>query len=186
MDQDEKYYSDLLKKIFSPGLLILGLIGNITSLIIFSQKSMKKYTTFRYLFLLSIIDICSLYTGCSQIMLDVYFEIDIRLINEFSCKVQSFLVYFFTHLSSMLLAIMSIDRTITITFKLRTFSTPKTAVKLFLLISLVIFITDSHFLLFTHLYTLEIPIGNDSDINILNYLSVNNTCKKYLNININY
>ena len=62
--------------------------------------------------------------------MDVYFQVDIRLINEFSCKMHSFLVYFFTHCSSMLLASMSIDRTIAITIKqAKKFSTPQTAHK---------------------------------------------------------
>jgi hypothetical protein len=147
---DDKYASDLIKKIFTPILLCFGLIGNIISIVIFSRNSLKKYTTFRYLTLLSLLDLCVLYTGimkyfasiifaiikfvvkkgCGQILLDVYFQIDIRLINEFSCKMHSFLVYFFTHCSSMLLASMSIDRTIAITIKqAKKFSTPQTAHK---------------------------------------------------------
>lgn len=130
MSTDDKNASDLIKKIFTPILLCLGLVGNVISIVIFSRESMKKYTTFRYLTLLSILDLCVLYTGCGQILLDVYFRIDIRLINEFTCKMHSFLVYFFTHCSSMLLASMSIDRTIAISIKKgKTFSTPKTAHK---------------------------------------------------------
>jgi hypothetical protein len=107
---EEQNISYLLKKIFTPLLLIVGLIGNSFSIVIFNRKCMRKYTTFRYLKLLSIIDICCLYIGCGQIMFEVYFDIDLRLINQFTCKTQSFLVYFFTHFSSMLLAAMSIDR----------------------------------------------------------------------------
>ena len=130
LNSDDKTASDLIKKIFTPILLSLGLVGNIISIIIFIRESMKKYTTFRYLTLLSVLDLCVLYTGCGQILLDVYFKIDIRLLNEFTCKMHSFLVYFFTHFSSMLLASMSIDRTIAISIKKgKTFSTPKTAHK---------------------------------------------------------
>ena len=106
----EKDTSDLLKKVFTPFLLVFGLLGNTMSIIIFSNKSMRKFTTFRYLKLISIVDIFCLLTGCLHIMLNVYFGIDFRLINELTCKIQSFLVYFFTHFSSMLLAVMSIDR----------------------------------------------------------------------------
>ncbi len=110
MFDDEKAISDLLQKIFTPILLFFGLVGNIFSIMIFSSRSMRKYTTFRYLKLISIVDICCLYTGCLQIMLNVYFGVDLRLMNFLTCKFQSFLVYFFTHFSSMLLAVMSIDR----------------------------------------------------------------------------
>ncbi len=106
----EIYTSLILKKVFTPLLLSIGLIGNIFSILIFNKKSMKKYTTFCYLKLISIIDIFALVIGCGHILFNVYFEIDLRLINEVSCKIQSFMVYFFTHFSSMLLASMSIDR----------------------------------------------------------------------------
>lgn len=114
---DELYVSDLIKKIFTPLLLVVGLLGNSLSITIFSRKCMSKYTTFRFLKLLSIIDICSLYIGLGQIMFDVYFNIDLRLVNQLTCKLQSFLVYFFTHFSSMLLAFMSIDRYIIRSFQ---------------------------------------------------------------------
>ena len=102
--QDNNEASDLLNKIFTPLLLCLGTFGNIISIKIFCKNSMKKYTTFRYLTLLSVIDLCTLYTGCGQIFLNVFFGIDVRSINHFTCKIQSFLVYFFTHFSSVLLA----------------------------------------------------------------------------------
>ena len=60
---DDKYASDLIKKIFTPVLLCTGLVGNIISIIIFSRDSLRKYTTFRYLTLLSVLDLCVLYTG---------------------------------------------------------------------------------------------------------------------------
>ena len=67
----DKEASDLLKKIFTPILLSLGLFGNTISMIIFNKPSMKKHSTFRYLTLLSVLDLSVLYTGCGQIFLDV-------------------------------------------------------------------------------------------------------------------
>ncbi len=175
----DKHQSDVLKMIFSPTFLVIGLIGNAISIIIFNQRSMKKYTTFRYLTLLSVIDICALYIGFSHIMFDVYFNIDVRLINEASCKIQSFLVYFFTHFSSALLAVMSIDRTVSITFKMKKFSTPATALRNFVLIGIFMFFVDLHFLLFTHLYELDVPSPrnqNASRTNDIDFLNVNSSC----------
>lgn len=160
-ETNEKSTSDLLKKIFSPAVLLLGIIGNIISIVIFNQKSMRKHTTFRYLTLLSLVDICALYTGFSHIFFSVYFDIDIRLISETSCKIQSFLVYFFTHFSSILLTTMSIDRTISISVKLKSYSTPQTALKIFFLIGITIFVIDCHFLLFTHFYEFKLPTRDD-------------------------
>lgn len=155
----DKQASDLLKKIFTPILLSLGLFGNTISMVVFTKDSMKKHSTFRYLTLLSILDLCVLYTGCGQILLDVYFEIDIRSLNEFSCKMHSFLVYFFTHFSSMLLAIMSIDRTVAILSKKASkLSTPKSALKIFYILGSIIAILNVHFLIFIHLFDYDVPL----------------------------
>ena len=153
---DQKHVSDLLKMFFSPMLLLFGLAGNIISIAIFRASSMKKHATFRYLTLLSIIDVCSLYIGCTQITLEVYFGVNVRLLSELSCRVHSFLVYFFTHFSSILLACMSIDRTVAIMLKTKKISTPQTAVKIFFILSFIIFAMNLHFLVFTHLYEIDL------------------------------
>ena len=153
---DQKHVSDLLKMFFSPILLLFGLIGNIISIVIFRASSMKKHATFRYLTLLSIVDVCTLYIGCTQIALEVYFGVNVRLISELSCRVHSFLVYFFTHFSSILLACMSIDRTVAILLRTKKISTPQTAVKIFFILSFVIFAMNLHFLVFTHLYEIDL------------------------------
>jgi hypothetical protein len=71
MDIENKLISDLLKKICIPALLIIGTFGNIVSILIFNKKSLKEYSTFQYLSLICVIDLCVLYTGCSQIILEV-------------------------------------------------------------------------------------------------------------------
>lgn len=162
-NSENKELCDLLKKIFIPILLIVGLFGNVVSIIIFNKKSMKKYSTFQYLTLLSILDLCVLYTGCGQIVLDVYYQIDIRLLNEFICKTHSFIVYFFTHFSSMLLASMSIDRTVAIlSINLTKSSDSKTPFKIFFILGILIALINVHFILFIELYDYEL---DDSDQN---------------------
>ena len=152
MEDDQREVSILLKKLFYPPLILLGLVGNVVSIIIFSKPSMKKYTTFRYLMFISILDLGTLFTGSGPMLLQTFFDLDIRNLNEITCKVSSFIVYFFTHSSSMLLALMSIDRTVAITIKLgKRFSTPSTALKLFIITSIIFFLLNSHFLLFTNL-----------------------------------
>ena len=71
-----------LKKIFTPSLLMVGIFGNILSIIIFTRPSMNKHTTFRFLTFLSISDTCALLAGYGKIIFIVYFNIVIRLINE--------------------------------------------------------------------------------------------------------
>lgn len=164
MNLSEKETSDLLKKIFTPILLVLGIFGNLLSILIFSKATMKKHTTFKYLLLLSIVDICCLLSGCGDIFLGVYFEVTLRDFNEFSCKLHSFMVIFFTHSSSMLLVCMSVDRVVVIKMKLGTkFSNPKMATKIFFIILALIAILNLHFLLFTHLITSEFIVNQNEN-----------------------
>lgn len=154
---ENKETSDLLKKIFIPLLLVLGLFGNVISIVIFNKKSMKKYSTFQYLTLLSILDLCVLYTGCGQIMLDVYFRIDIRTLDVHICKIHSFLVYFFTHFSSILMASMNIDRTAAILSTNPAKISPfKTLLKIFTMLAVLICLINFHFLIFIKLYDYEL------------------------------
>ncbi len=152
--------SNLMNKICIPALLVIGTFGNILSIVIFNKKSLKEYSTFQYLSLICVIDLCVLYTGCGQIWIEQLFQIDIRTINNFFCKFHSFLVYYLTHFSSMLLASMSIDRTIAIlsgnsTKKIK----PKKTFKIFLLLALVTAFFNFHFLIYMRLFS----ISKDSD-----------------------
>ena len=158
----EKEVSDLLKKLFTPALLGLGLIGNLISIIIFSKASLIKHTTFKYLFLLSILDLCVLITGCGSIFLEVFFGFNIRLINDYTCKIHSFMVIFFTHSSSMLLVCMSVDRVLVIKMKKGSkISNPKIASRIFWFLLLIIGVLNIHFLLFNHLITNEHKIDGE-------------------------
>jgi len=187
---EDKEVSDLLKKIFTPLLLCMGTFGNLISIKIFCQPNMKKYTTFRYLTLLSIVDLCTLYTGCGQIFFDVFFGIDVRSINDFTCKIQSFLVYFFTHFSSILLAgnfktkthhlnliayirffflkiAMSIDRTVSIlSRRANKRSTPRSAMRIFFILGFIIALLNIHFIFFTRLVENILPEDDEDKIPI--------------------
>jgi hypothetical protein len=186
---DDKEKSDLLKKIFTPILIILGTCGNLISIQIFSKEKMKKYSTFRFLILISFIDICSLYTGCGQIFLEVYFGFDLRSVNDTFCKLNSFVVYFFTHYSSMLMAVMSIDRTIVILSKNnQAVTSTQTTIKIFIFLGIILALVNSHFLFFTKLNeydvpskdVLTIPNSNESQIIKLCYGEMNSVYFYYI------
>ena len=168
---NQKEASDLLKKIFTPLLLSLGFVGNLISIAIFSKSHMRKQTTFRYLTYLSVFDLLTLFTGYGQTFFQVYFDLDIRLLNEFSCKVHSFLVYFFSQSSSMILICMSIDRTIVIATRYgKKLSTIEATKKLLFLIVVSAMLINLHFIFFAHI--IEIPyylmVSNDTQLNDFN------------------
>jgi hypothetical protein len=114
---DEKELCDLLKRILAPILLVLGITGNLVSIYIFStNKSMRRQITFRYLIYLSILDLLVLSFGYGHTAILVFTNVDVRLVNNFFCKAHSFLVYFFSQSSSLVLVCMSVDRTISIAY----------------------------------------------------------------------
>jgi hypothetical protein len=91
-------------------IILIGIFGNILNLIVFSAKTMRKNSAFRYLFYLSVIDLLVLIT-CATDSLSTYSNyIMIRLKSDLSCKIHTFLSYFLTDMSSSILMIVSIDR----------------------------------------------------------------------------
>ena len=114
---DEKELCDLLKRILSPILLVLGITGNLMSIYIFSTNpSMRSKVPFRYLIYLSILDLLVLVFGYGHTAILVYTNVDIRLVNNAMCKAHSFFVYLFSQSSSLVLVCMSVDRTLCIVF----------------------------------------------------------------------
>ena len=112
---DEKEICDLLKRILSPILLVLGLTGNLMSIYIFStNQSMRRKVPFRYLIYLSILDLLVLIFGYGHTAILVYTNVDIRLMNNAMCKAHSFFVYLLSQSSSLVLVSMSLDRTLCI------------------------------------------------------------------------
>jgi hypothetical protein len=180
--------SDVLNKIFLPLLLALGLIGNMISIYVFSRESMKKHTTFRYLLLLSIIDICTLLTGCGDNFVKVYTGVNVRYLSEFFCKTHSFMVYFFTQSSSLLLACMSVDRAFVISIKKsKKPSTTQAVYRIFVIVLVFVALINFHFLIFPQLITVEVDPSSESAsfINDNNNNNNNNdSVSSYTNLNV--
>ena len=92
-------------------IIIIGLIANVINLIVFSRiKKMKKNTIFKYLFYLTLIDIGVLLIAATDSLTTFCFSFSLRLISNMSCKIHTFLTYFLTHMNSLILMIVSIDR----------------------------------------------------------------------------
>ena len=91
-------------------LIIIGVIGNLLNMMVFLSKTMRKNSTFRYLFYLSAIDLLVLITCTTDSLLTYGYYVMIRLQSDFLCKIHTFLAYFLTHMSSLILMMVSIDR----------------------------------------------------------------------------
>lgn len=151
---DESEFGDYFDASF-PGwlsvlILIVGLIGNLLCLVVLCKKKMRKNSAFFYLGVLSLVDIFVLLFGLGDIILIAYFRFMIRNTNLYVCRLHSFITYVFTHFSSLLLALVSLDRAIAtnlITFA-KIYCRPQSAIKIMLVTFLITMIINSHYLIF--------------------------------------
>jgi hypothetical protein len=134
--------------------LIIGTISNLISIIIFLRRDMRKYSSFVYFGILNIVNLALLYITCIRIILEFNFSIDIRDQSLFACKFHVFLTYFLGYISSLLLSMISIDRVISVALlrKAKEFCTPKIALVITSCLTLFMFLTTSHFLIFESAY----------------------------------
>lgn len=140
-------FDPLFPKWIAVVLLFVGVIGNSMCLFIFSQKNMRKNSTFIYLKFLAIIDLFVLSLGLGDIVILSYYNLNLRNKSLIMCRLMTFLIYSLSHLSSFILASVSIDRAIAtnfITFS-KSYCKPDTAYKIISVdIAISVFINFSH------------------------------------------
>ena len=76
----------------------------------FGKKCFRKLNTFRFLFFLSLCDFLVLSIGASDVLISNMYQFEIRTYSRFLCKVHTYLTYTVTHMSSILLMVVSIHR----------------------------------------------------------------------------
>lgn len=138
-------------------LLLVGTFGNLLSFTIFSKGVLRKSSTFRYLALLSLMDLLVLYSG----LLDLFLIIEnngnfsIRMLHPITCRLHTFITYWSQHSSSWILSFISVDRAIaTNCLKFaRKFCTPRSADYIVGLILFSIGLLNCHELIFLRLQT---------------------------------
>jgi hypothetical protein len=136
-------------------LLIVGTFGNIVSYIIFSYGTLRKSSTFRYLALLSLMDLLVLYSGLLDLFLTIEYggTFSLRNLNSVSCRLHTFITYWSQHSSSWILSFISVDRAIATNFIkfARKFCTPRTADYVVGIILLLTALLNCHELIFLRL-----------------------------------
>jgi hypothetical protein len=175
-------YDPRITKPFALVCLFVGSVGNSLSFIVFTQKQLRRHSTFRYLAYLSIIDLIVLYLGLGHIILRDYFLFDIRVQNLFLCKFHTFLTYVTTQLSSWILTIVSIDRAIacTVVRLNRRLCRPKSADRIFLGMCIVVSLINSHILFFMgSKRTLNPPSIHNTSLNQNIVVCTHNTSSTY-------
>ncbi|CAF0907989.1 unnamed protein product [Rotaria sp. Silwood1] len=90
--------------------LVFGLIGNTLSATIMFRRSRRGLSSYFYLALLAIIDICILYTGCLLYMLDITFNYHPQLYSTFLCRLAFYVQHLFTYISAWLIVAVTFER----------------------------------------------------------------------------
>lgn len=90
--------------------LILGNLGNILSLAIFSQKSWRKNVCAFYFLISLLIDMIYIDSSMLGYVFVYGFNIDLTMSNKFLCKIYRFLTFFPSPMSATILILASIDR----------------------------------------------------------------------------
>lgn len=129
-----------------PVLIIVGTIANCLSIAVLTRKAMRKSNTSFYLAVLAFGDIIVLYSGPLRYWMNYAFEVDVRLLSDFSCKLHGFIVYFSLDFTSWVLVAVTVDRCISACrpFTARTLCTPKLAHLTILFICILVFLANSH------------------------------------------
>lgn len=134
-------------------LLVVGTFGNILSFTVFSQSSLRKSSTFRYLALLSLMDLLVLYSGLLDLFLTIEYGGSLRTLHPITCRLHTFITYWSQHSSSWILSMISVDRAIATNCiqYARKFCTPRSAEYIVGIILIIIALLNSHELLLLHL-----------------------------------
>ena len=153
-----------LWKIFSPLLLIVGIIGNSLSMAVLSRQRMRQTTTSVYLRILAIVDTTVLLVGIPPNLMYYYSGLDIKKQGAFPCKFYSWLSPSVTTLSWWMLPIITFERFIMVKYPIwaKNRSTKTSAVFVFLALVAAVGLVNSHILIF--LTTNEIRMSSNVTI----------------------
>ena len=114
-DDDPFPVNNLYICICLSAIILVGLVGNLVNVVVFSHRQMRNTSTFRFLLYLSVCDICVLLVCSTEALVHFGSEYEFRLVSTFACRLHTFLTYFLTHCSSTILMVISVDRALIIT-----------------------------------------------------------------------
>ena len=140
---------------------IIGVVGNVFVIIVFSRKSLRKYSYSFYCLIMAISDICFL----SYIFIDwigFTFGANLLTVGPFFCKLAKFIPYFFSEFSVYLITIIAIDRMLTIIYPRRFLVIKKRWFQSLIVAILAVFVVGKNLIIQIYYDIIEIPITNSS------------------------
>ncbi|CAF1135553.1 unnamed protein product [Rotaria magnacalcarata] len=99
--------------------LLCGLVGNILSATIMFRRARRGLSSYFYLALLAIADICVLYSGGLLSLFDIAFNYSPESQSTIYCRLASYIRHLFTYLSAWLIVAVTIERFIVVRFPLQ-------------------------------------------------------------------
>jgi len=96
--------------------LVFGFIGNSLSATIMFRRSRRGFSSYFYLALLAIIDICILYTGCLLFLFEITFNYQPQLHSNFLCRLAFYIQHLFTYISAWLIVAVTFERFMVVRF----------------------------------------------------------------------
>ncbi len=161
-----EYHIYLIFSIILIMVICIGLVGNTLNIIVFGRKEMRNKSTFRLLFYLSIIDILVLLTCTTDALFTFGFKIQIRLYSTFVCRFHTFLSYFLSHISSLVLMVVSLDRVFVVYNKSLKYFRYNYIERLILIISIILSLINIHYLFFYNINVID-KNPNNEDTKVL-------------------
>lgn len=115
IDGWEKWFVSIIIILF----LLFGLIGNSLSATIMFRRSRRGFSSYFYLALLAIMDICILYTGCLLVFFEIALHIHPQLHSNFLCRSIFYTQHLFTYVSAWLIVAVTFERFMVVRFPFR-------------------------------------------------------------------
>lgn len=133
-------------KICAPILLVFGTFGNCMSIIVLQRPTIRKYVGSIYLIALAATDLVVLYTGLLREWLLHAFDFDIRLNNNVTCKILTWILYSSLYISAWILIAVTFERLFLVWFpgKMKTIHTKRVAIGNILVIGMILLLFNLH------------------------------------------
>ena len=127
-------------------IFIIGIIGNLLSVLVFSRPSLRHRSCAIYFLALAITDIASLSASFIDTVLPSFNNVTLTVKSLFICKLNPLMVYFTTDLSNFLLAVASIDRAVSIQCPLNSnkFCRARTAILIIIAMTVAMILINGH------------------------------------------
>ena len=137
----------LIWKVVSPILIFLGSIGNILSIVVLTQKSIRNSTT-PLLTFLAFTDILVLYVGLFRQWIYHVFDYDIRHFSEITCKIHLWLLYTCLDLSAWIIMALTLERVLATwwPFRVRWLCSRTCIIALVVTVVILLLSVNSHFI----------------------------------------